>query len=1199
MRDQDKSKGQLIDELEELRFQVAALEQMRGEDKRGRERFTGMINGLLDLRVNPLENISRLTALCGKLLHGTFALYNRLEEGMLCSVSQWKVPADYNPVAAPQGYICFEVISKGLDEATVVRDLLHTSYAQTDPNVRKYDLQTYIGHPVKFGETYTGSLCVVYTTDILPTADDKLLIKAIASAIAREEHRRRAEDALSRQILFLQTLMDGIPDPVFDKGVEGRYLGCNSAFANLVGLTKDEVVGKTVRDIASDEVSRTWWQKDRELFDHPHIQMFEYVRTDQNGVPQFTRVHKAPFFNPDGALAGLIGVLVDITDKKMREAELSANLAFVQTLIDAIPNPVFYKDDTGRYLGCNKAFTEWVGHSEEEIIGKTVHEVASNEFADMWHQQDLGTMAHPGIRVFECPSRHSDGSLRSTIVSKSTFTNADGSLGGLIGVISDVTDLKRAEEALRLERQQLLSIFDSINEVISVVDTETYEILYTNKFTQNLRGKELIGCSCFKALHDRDRPCDHCAMAMAKSLQGEPYRWESHNPANNRHYLATDRIIKWADGRDAKFHLGIDVTESKKAEAEREKTLSLLQATLESTADGILVIDAAGKIAAYNRELTRMWRIPEQVMESRNDDEALGFVLNQLKYPEDFLKKVRDLYSRPDAESFDILEFKDGRIFERYSQPQRIGETIIGRVWSFRDVTTRTRAEAALREREACLQAILNNAPFLMWLKDREGRFLAVNDVFAKSCGQQFPQAVVGKTDFDVWPADLAEGYRADDREVMDLKVQRQVEEQVFDQGGVKWFETFKTPILDEQGHVVGTTGFARDITEQKGLQRQLLQAQKMEAIGTLAGGIAHDFNNLLQVTLGYSDLLLSEKSKADPDYAELQKIHQAALSGAELVKNLLMFSRKSDPEPVAMDLNKKIQHVEKLLHRTIPKMIDIRLDLASGLARINADSAQIEQTLMNLAVNAKDAIGEQGSLTIRTDNVTLDEEYCRFNIEAKPGEYVLLSVSDTGHGMDTETLRHVFEPFYTSKELGRGTGLGLAMVYGIVKQHGGHIECSSEVGEGATFKLYFPALPSIGEPAFERPDILPASGSETVLLVDDEDLVRELGQRILMRSGYTVLMATNGEEALEIYGREKEHITLVILDLIMPAMGGKDCLKKLLEIDPEAKVLVASGYSPDASTEECLDRGAKGFVAKPFRVKELLQQVRTALHEA
>jgi two-component system, cell cycle sensor histidine kinase and response regulator CckA len=279
--------------------------------------------------------------------------------------------------------------------------------------------------------------------------------------------------------------------------------------------------------------------------------------------------------------------------------------------------------------------------------------------------------------------------------------------------------------------------------------------------------------------------------------------------------------------------------------------------------------------------------------------------------------------------------------------------------------------------------------------------------------------------------------------------------------------------------------------------------------------------------------------------------------------------------------------------------MIDIHLDLSPDLPLINADPPQVEQVLMNLAVNASDAMPDGGNLTVSTQIVTLDEEYCRlYVVGASPGDHVLLKLSDTGQGMDEETVEHIFEPFFTTKAIGRGTGLGLAMVHGIVKQHNGHITVYSEVGKGTTFRVYLPAVPSGVEPDVEANGIMPVFGTETVLLVDDEEFVRELGTRILTKHGYTMIEAANGREALDLFKKESSKISLVILDLIMPEMGGTECLKELLKIDPQVNVLVASGYSADASVKETIQMGAKAFVPKPFRVNELLQRVRKVLDD-
>jgi CheY-like chemotaxis protein len=371
-----------------------------------------------------------------------------------------------------------------------------------------------------------------------------------------------------------------------------------------------------------------------------------------------------------------------------------------------------------------------------------------------------------------------------------------------------------------------------------------------------------------------------------------------------------------------------------------------------------------------------------------------------------------------------------------------------------------------------------------------------------------------------------------------------------------------------------------------------------MEAVGTLTGGIAHDFNNILQAISGYTQILLMEKKEGHPDFKMLNGIQRSAQRASDLTKRMLMFSRKVDHEMQAVDLNQEVDHVAKMLKETIPRMIEIDLRLSQNLQFINADPGQLEQVLMNFGINARDAMPDGGRLVFGTENVFLDYDFCKTHLEVTPGEYVLLRVTDTGHGIGKDALAHIFEPFFTTKETGKGTGLGLSVVYGIVKTHRGHIFCESRMGSGTTFKVYFPAL----KPGFDQElseiqlSDEKTHGEETLLVVDDEKTVRYIIRDLLGKFGYHILLASSGEQAIEIYGDNQHRIDLVILDLSMPGMGGEKCLKQLLRINPRLKVMISSGYFYSGDIRETLHWGAAAYIEKPYKFKEILLLVRKVL---
>jgi two-component system cell cycle sensor histidine kinase/response regulator CckA len=530
-----------------------------------------------------------------------------------------------------------------------------------------------------------------------------------------------------------------------------------------------------------------------------------------------------------------------------------------------------------------------------------------------------------------------------------------------------------------------------------------------------------------------------------------------------------------------------------------------------------------------------------------------------------------------------------------------IAPVLAARLQRDRQERERKRAEEALAEERNLLRTVIDNLPDLIYAKDTESRLVIGNIAVARLMGATTPDEVLGKTDFDFYPQELAAQYYADEQRII-RSGQPLVsgEEPRIDQvtGKKGWLSTTKVPLRDSLGKIVGLVGIGRDITERKQLEAQLRQAQKMEAIGQLAAGIAHDFNNLLTPMGGFSELLMRKAPEGSQQHEYLRQIKVAAERAADLTRQLRLFTRQEKGERHPIQLNSVVEETCNLLERSIPKEITIELCLESELWTMEADRSQISQVLINLCVNACDAMPDGGTFILETRNVTLDEEYARTVLEARPGRYVCFSVSDTGCGMSPEVQARLFEPFFTTKEVSQGTGLGLSVVYGIVKGHDGFITVYSEEGRGSTFHVYLPAIESAVEER-EVEGLEWPVGTETILLVDDEEMVLALGQRVLEPCGYTVLMAEDGVQALEVYRAHQGEIGLVVLDVIMPRMGGQECLRRLRELDPQVRVLISTGYTARGLAQELVAEGALGVVEKPFRIRDFAIAVRAALDES
>jgi PAS domain S-box-containing protein len=775
-----------------------------------------------------------------------------------------------------------------------------------------------------------------------------------------------------------------------------------------------------------------------------------------------------------------------------------------------------------------------------------------------------------------------------------------------------------------------------------------------------------------------------------------------------------------------------EIHRRKLADEDQTRSLSLLQATLESTTDGILVVNSAGEIISFNARFVEMWRLPDDMLSSGDDRQALEFVLDKLRDPQGFLNKVEDLYSHPEEESFDVLEFKDGRIFERYSRPQRMRDDIVGRVWSFRDVTERKIAYEALRENERKYRELVENANSIILRCSPSGEIIFLNEFGCKffgyrdgeingckmvgtitpeneSTGQDrhhrmesicenpaaFEQNVNeymlrdGRRAWIAWTnkavcdvegnlvevlrigTDLTErkmaeeALRVAEKKFRDLLEGIQLIAILLDRDGnitfcndyllnmtgwkkeellgENWLELFiphnereeikqvfasvitgekhylhhenvilardgrehlitwnNTALHDLGGKITGTASIGIDITEKKHLEAQLRQSQKMEAVGQLAGGIAHDFNNIISSIVGYAYLLQTKMSVDDPSKDDVEQILESAHRAAEVTHSLLAFSKKQNINPKPVLITDVVKRFQKLLSRFIGEDIAISTALSCNEAKCLLDAAQIEQVLMNLANNARDAMPHGGRLTISTDCVKLDESFIRIHGYGKLGEYALISVSDTGLGMSPETSAKIFEPFFTTKETGKGTGLGLAMAYGIIKQHEGYINVYSELGNGTTFNIYLPLVESKVEWKAEvvvKPiESWPSGGTETILVTEDDEKLRKLSETILKQQGYNIILAQNGEEAIGKFVENKDIIHLVLLDMIMPKKSGKEVYDEIKRIKPDMKVIFVSGYTADRMGKDILTEKNVNFIFKPVSPKDLLRKIREML---
>ncbi|RPH51772.1 MAG: PAS domain S-box protein [Desulfobacteraceae bacterium] len=637
----------------------------------------------------------------------------------------------------------------------------------------------------------------------------------------------------------------------------------------------------------------------------------------------------------------------------------------------------------------------------------------------------------------------------------------------------------------------------------------------------------------------------------------------------------------------------INISDRIKAEKVLMDSEDRYRSIVENSNQGIVVVDESYRLEYVNDKICQLLGYSRNEMIGQNFRMHIDQSCSELVQKNCLLRQSGD--SAPNSYEACIIRKDGAKLFVEISSSIVLSLTGEKRtVAQLLDITDRKKAEIALRESEAKYRSILENIEEVFYEVDLKGNITYVNDAAEKLLGYPAEELMGLNNRTYTTPETAKRMYGVFNRVYLTGEPAKINDYEIITkEGGIKLLEISTFLVMDQDGNKTGFRGLIRDVSERiraekekKKLEAQFYQAQKMEAIGTLAGGIAHDLNNILMGIQGNASMVLMDIDISDPHYEKLKNIEEYVISGSNLTKQLLGFARSGKYHVRATNLNELVEKTSRMFGRT-KKEIRINTRFQDGILLVNVDQSQIEQVLLNIYVNAWQAMPAGGDLYLDVKNIIIDEGYVR-SYKINPGRYVRVSITDTGIGMDDATRQRIFDPFFTTKEMGRGTGLGLASAYGIVKNHGGFINVYSEIGRGTTFNIYLP----VSEKKEINEEIQPVEniikGSGMILFVDDEEMIISLGKEILKKLGYNVLLANGGREAIEVYEKNRETIDLVILDMIMPDLSGNDVFEKMKEINPDVRVLLSSGYSIKGQAAEIIKKGCSGFIQKPFNAIQL-----------
>ena len=1017
---------------------------------------------------------------------------------------------------------------------------------------------------------------------------------------------------------FFMGLLQHAPTPIYVKSTDKHFLLVNRAWEEVFNLAQEAVVGRHVAELFPPEIARQFTVTDEQVIKTGGPLTFEQCLDLPKVGRRYYHTVKFPLRTATGQIKAVGGISIDITPRKRTEQAVRDSEERYRLLFERNLAGVWRARPDGVIVDCNEAFARIAGcEAAADLLDRPLAELYAQPndwktFADRLQQRR-------SLTNYESILVRPDGAEVHILTNASLSAGPEGPQ--IQGTVVDISERWQARQELIAERHLLRTLMDHVPDHIYFKDGQS-------RFTRvnQAQARHMGLADPLQAVGKTDHDfftSEHADQARRDELEvmrtGQPLLAKEEKetwPDGRELWMASSKLpLRDADGKVVgTFGISRDITAHKHAlealrvSEERHRLISKL------TSDYVYSIRfnspppkagaADAEFAAY-KDYTTEW-----VTESFK--RVTGYTIEEvaarggwptLLHPDDALTGLafsRQFLSgqRGEAEYRIITKSGEVRWLRDYCQPfwDEKHQCVLRLVGGVQDITERKRAEEALREGEALYRVLFENAPVGLGIADANGCLIAFNDAMLKPGGYARedlvgPLANVGALYWD--PAERAQ--------VLALAAQHgsihRQEVRFKRKDGTPYATLLDLTNVSLQGKPC-RLAMVEDITERKQLEEQLRQSQKMEAIGQLAGGIAHDFNNLLTAILGNVSLLLGAVPDHEPNRDLLRDIERAATRATELTSQLLGFSRQTILRLEPANLNNVLRETVAILRWTIDPRITVTVQTAEDLSAVQADASQLNQVLMNLCLNARDAMPEGGQLILETENVLLASEQARRHLDARAGDFVRLRVRDTGSGIPADVRPRIFDPFFTTKGPGKGTGLGLAMVFGIVKQHQGWIECHSEVGHGTTFDIYLPRCDADLKPQ-ETPaaSSAPGGGSETVLLVDDEAIIRNLGRTILQRYGYHVLLAEDGQDALEIFQRRQGQIDLVILDLTMPRLSGRDTLREMLKLDPAVRVVFSSGYS---SEQLDADRdGVVGFVNKPYRPQDLAQTVRQVLDQA